>query len=169
MKRFIVALIGLFLIAGCSSKKTNSIFKKDIEQKAVCKSKPYYVEEDIKVENKRTTEIYAKNNKITKMVMTEIYTCPTYDGYVESIAISYNRQLYGSAKDSEGIKYKYTDDYSNQISTTVVTYNFAKLTFAEKDEIGYETMTDDEGNLLEFKEFVEYYENSGDMKCTIEK
>ena len=170
MKKLVVFIFIIILLSGCSdnSKVEKNNKTGGTEQKAICISDIFYVEEYNNIENKRIVEIYAKNDKLTKIVMMDIYTSPTYDEYVDSIAISYNRQMYESSKSTDGVLYEYKDDYDRLISTYAITYTFSKLTYAEKDEIGYQKLLDDDGNLLSLDNFVKLYGNNTGIKCTIE-
>ena len=84
--------------------------------------------------------------------------------YKESIAIDYNRQVYNSKKNTNGMQYEYIDDYTNLISTYKVTYIISKMTYAEKDDMEYQSMLDEYGEMMPFKKIVELYEND-DLKC----
>ena len=175
MKKTIILLLSIMLISGCSSNNNNNndnniekAKQNDFEQMAICNSKISYTEEYNKIENTSVTEIYSKNDKITKIVMKDIYTSPTYEEYKNSIAIDYNRKMYESAKNTDGITVEYSDDYDKLVSTYKVTYVLSKLTYAEKDEIGYQKMLNEDGELLKFSEFVELYKKQTGLECTIE-
>lgn len=155
-KIIIVILITLFFASGCS--------KKDVELIAICNTENRRVEVYNNIDNKVTIELYGKNDKLIKMVVTETYTSPTYEEYKESNAIDYNRQVYNSKKNTNGIQYEYIDDYTNLISTYKVTYIISKMTYAEKDDMEYQSMLDEYGEMMPFKKIVELYEND-DLKC----
>ena len=163
-------LVSLFCISGCSkSEENNKNENKDIELVAICSSKVNHVETYNNIENKVTLEMYAKNNNLIKMTIVDTYVSPTYEEYKESIAIDYNRKVYESSKNTDGMQYEYTDDYTNLTSTYKITYIISKLTYAEKDEIGYQSMLDEYGEMMPFDKIVELYENNNDLKCEIKE
>ena len=155
-------LVTLFCILGCSkSEENNKNESKDIELIAICSSEVNHVETYNNIENKVTLELYAKNNKLIKITKVDTYVSPTYEEYKESIAIDYNRKAYESSKNTDGMQYEYTDDYTNLTSTYKITYIISKLTYAEKDEIRYQSMLDEYGEMMSFDKIVELYENNG--------